>query len=100
MNSARLRALLVVQAALVQACVFVPRTVQIGDSRCQSVARHMQLEVVQIAAIHHCVNEGCAALVIAAGVTAAASLIVSGSIVLVGNVAYWLERSTQCQPVR
>ena len=86
--------------AVLQACVYVPRTIPVADPNCGSVSNHITLEAVQVAAVQRCANQGCAALVVAAGVTAAASLIISGSIALVGNVAYWLERNTQCQQVQ
>jgi hypothetical protein len=36
-------------------------------------------------------------IVAVAGVTAAASAVVSGSIAVVGNVVYWLERQGRCE---
>lgn len=77
---------------LLQACVFVPVTVQAYDPGCRVVQRQMSLQPVQLAAIQGCSNTGCAVLLGAAGVTAAASLVVSGSIAVIGNVVYWLER--------
>jgi hypothetical protein len=38
------------------------------------------------------------ALLVAAGVVAAASAVVSGSIAVVGNVVYWIEQQGQCKP--
>ena len=66
------------------------------DSECQVVARKMVLQEVQVAAISQCANQGCVALVAAAGVVAAASIVISGSIVIVGNLAYWLETKAGC----
>lgn len=57
----------------------------------------MALEPVQIAAIQGCSNSGCVALLVAAGATAAASAVISGSIVVVGNVAYWFEKQGRCK---
>jgi len=85
-------------ATLLSACVYVPRTTQIYDPECRVMANHMVLEGGQVAAIQRCENQGCLALVVGAGVVTAATLIVSGSIVIIGNVAYWLERKQQCQP--
>ena len=82
--------------ALLQACVFVPKTVSVYDPDCHTVARQMILQQVQIAAIDRCANQGCVALVAGAGVTAAASALISGTIVVVGNIAYWLEHKAQC----
>jgi len=82
--------------AVLQACVYVPRTTQVFDRDCGAFANHMVLEEVQVAAIGGCANQGCVALVVGASVVTAASVIISGSIVVTGNVAYWVERKTQC----
>lgn len=84
-------------AALLAGCVVVPQTTYGYDPECHMVARHMELQAVQVAALGGCSNEGCAVLLAAAGITAAASAVVSGSIVIVGNVAYWLEKQGRCQ---
>ena len=84
-------------AALLSACVYVPRTTQVYDFDCKVMANHMILEGGQVAAIQHCENQGCVALVVGAGVVTAATVIVSGSIVVVGNIAYWFERRARCQ---
>ena len=84
---------------LLQGCVFLPVTVEAYDPACRVVQRQMTLQPVQLAAISGCGNGGCAALLGGAGVTAAASLVVSGSIAIIGNVVYWLERQgASCQP--
>ena len=84
-------------ALLLAGCIVVPQTTYRYDPDCRIVARRMELQAVQVAAIGGCSNEGCAALLAAAGLTAAASAVVSGSISLVGNVVYWLERQGQCR---
>lgn len=81
---------------LLQGCVVVPRTVETYDPECRIVAREVMLDVVQVGGFVHCANEGCAALLVAAGVVTAASAVVSGSIAVVGNIVYWLERRGQC----
>ena len=83
--------------ACLQACVFLPTTIEAYDPDCQIAVRQMALQEMQIAAIGGCQNQACVVLVLAAGVTAAASAIVSGSIVMAGNVAYWFERKANCR---
>jgi hypothetical protein len=90
------RLLLLLPMVLLSGCVLVPRTVHRYDPDCKTVVRTMELEPVQFASIGGCSNQGCVALVAVAGVTAAASALVSGSIVVVGNTVYWLERQGQC----
>ena len=53
-----------------------------------------------MAAIQHCENQGCIALIVGAGAVTAPTVIVSGSIVIVGNTAYWLERKARCLETR
>lgn len=83
--------------ALATGCVVLPATLDVYEPECRAVSHHMVLQTVQIAEINHCANQGCEALVIAAAATAAASAIVSGSIVIVGNAAYWIERQSNCR---
>ncbi len=84
-------------AALLAACVVVPRTERVYDPDCQVMRRQMVLDVQQIGSIGRCHNEGCAAALVAIGAVAAASAVVSGSVVLVGNVVYWIEKQAQCR---
>jgi hypothetical protein len=82
--------------AVLTGCVIVPVTVEGYDSQCQVMTRHMELQAVQIGAIEHCGNQACAGLVIVAAGVAAASAVVSGSVVVIGNIAYWAERRSNC----
>ncbi|MCC2633136.1 MAG: hypothetical protein K0S48_1022 [Ramlibacter sp.] len=86
-----------VLAALLQGCVMVPRTVEGYDAECRTQARHMVLDAVQVASIGSCSNQGCGVAVAVAGVTAAASVVVSGTIAVAGNVVYWLEKQGRCE---
>lgn len=56
----------------------------------------MTLEAYQVASIGGCSNDGCVALLAAAGVVSAASAVVSGSVVVTGNVVYWVEKKGRC----
>jgi hypothetical protein len=76
----------------------VPRTTLVYDHECKVMAKQLVLEGGQVAAIQHCENQGCIALIVGASVVTAATIVVSGSIVVVGNIAYWLERKARCQP--
>ncbi|HEX7892526.1 MAG TPA: hypothetical protein VF522_24450 [Ramlibacter sp.] len=82
---------------LLSACVLVPRTQETWDPECRTIARSMTLQPVQIASFGGCYNEGCAALLVVAGATTAVSAVVSGSIAVVGNAVYWLEKQGRCQ---
>lgn len=79
-----------------QACVVVPRTTTVYDEDCQLHARQMVLDMHQVGYFAGCTNQGCAALLVTAGVVTAATAVVSGSIAVVGNIVYWFERQGQC----
>ena len=80
----------------VQGCVFLPHVTTSYDAECQVVAKHVELKPVQIAVLAECRNEDCGALLVLAGVTAAGSAVLSGSVAIVGNAVYWLERQGNC----
>lgn len=86
-------------AGALAACVYAPRTVTVYDPDCRIETRHMVLDSEQVATIAHCRNEGCLALLAAMGAVSAATAVVSGSVVVVGNVVYWFEKRTQCRAV-
>lgn len=76
-------------------CVFVPKKVDLYDSKCETAWKQMELESVQIAAFGEC-RADCTSALVVVGAVAAASVVVSGSIVVVGNVVYWLEKQGRC----
>lgn len=83
--------------SLVSGCMVMPRTTATYDADCRQVRKHITLESQQVGAIAICRNNAeCAGLLALYGFAAAASVVVSGSIALVGNVAYWLEEQGQC----
>ncbi len=83
-------------ASLLSACVVVPRTETVFDDDCKILKRQMLLDVQQIGYFGGCANNGCVALLVGAGAVATASAVISGSIAVIGNVVYWLERQGQC----
>lgn len=85
-----------VVALLLSACVVVPRTEVVYDDDCKIQKRQMVLDVQQVGWFGGCANQGCVALLVGAGAVATASAVVSGSIAVIGNVVYWLERRGQC----
>lgn len=72
---------------------FYPKKVESYDTECQIVTKHLELQSVGINGVGiSCQNEGC----LIALIPAATSAIISGSIVLIGNVIYWLEEQGRC----
>ena len=86
----------VLATLLLSACVYLPRATTVYDEECQVLQRRMVLELEQVGVYGGCFNDGCAAMLVAAGVVTAASAIISGSIVVAGNIIYWFERRGQC----
>lgn len=85
-----------VLASSLMACIVVPRTTQTYDPDCQIYVRQMTLQAQQIGYFAGCANDGCVVLLATAGVIAAGSAVVSGSIAVVGNVVYWAEKQQRC----
>jgi hypothetical protein len=81
---------------LASGCVIVPVTIEGYDPDCRVVTRHMELKAVQVAAFNACSGQGCDAAVLAAFGVTAVSAVVSGSIVVMGNVVYWAEHRADC----
>jgi hypothetical protein len=79
--------------------MIVPRTISTYNADCRVVEKHITLEAQQVGAVASCRNNTeCAGLLAFYGVVAAASAVVSGSVAVVGNAAYWLEKQGQCNP--
>lgn len=92
------RALLAVLAlaALLAGCAY-PRVVDYYDEDCQMMARKMVLDTAEMGVLENCSNEQCLMQLVVGAAVAATSTVVSGSIVLVGNVIYWQERQRKCR---
>jgi hypothetical protein len=79
------------------ACVMVPVTQEVYDPDCRTMRRQIVLEPQMIGQFNACVGRDCSGLLVALGAVTAASLVVSGSIAVVGNVANWVEHRAQCK---
>ena len=83
-------------AALLAGCIYLPETTSVYNSECGIYEQRITLEGHQVASIMGCRNEGCAAALVVAGVVSATTAVISGSVVVIGKVAYWLEKQGQC----
>jgi hypothetical protein len=83
----------------VSGCFFSPRTIEYYDAECDIKFRTVVLVNEEIKKdcsgqkLKDPQSEGCFAVVVA---MSAGSAIVSGSIVVVGNTVYWLEKQGKC----
>lgn len=78
-------------------CVFLPVTTTEYDAECDITKRHMVLKPHQVEAFVGCQDEGCAALLVLAGAVTATSVVISGSVAVIGEAVYWLEAKRQCR---
>jgi hypothetical protein len=79
------------------ACVVVPVTRDVYDADCRMMRREVTLEAAAVAQFYSCGGQECAAMLVAIGVVSAATLVVSGSIAVVGNAVFWLEHEANCR---
>jgi len=89
--------LVLVSLGALVGCAY-PKTVRAYDEECQIVAREMVLDVTDPNASRTCGSNGCVGQLVLEAAVLAASTVVSGSIVVAGNVVYWLERKRNCRP--
>lgn len=83
-------------ALLLAGCIVLPQTEVVYDPECQMHTRQVTLQAAYIGGFQRCAGDGCVAMLAAAGLVTAASAVVSGSIAIVGNVVYWMERQGRC----
>ncbi len=79
-----------------QACVVVPQTREVYDPECRMMKKEVTLETAVVGRMQACRGDGCVAILVATGAITAATAVVSGSMALIGNVAYWFERQGRC----
>ncbi|CAM4200447.1 hypothetical protein [Pseudoalteromonas byunsanensis] len=91
--------LCVTVVTLTSGCVFVPKEVSYFHERCQIYAKKAVLDSENTTRLASCSGSKCGMYLVGAGVVSAASLVVSGSIVLIQNVVHWQEKNKNCNPL-
>ncbi|WP_046004658.1 hypothetical protein [Pseudoalteromonas rubra] len=81
---------------LLSSCMFAPQEVQYYDAKCKMMMRKKTLTHAQMQAISQCRGDACALVLAGAGLVSAASLVVSGTIVIAANTVSWLENVQGC----
>lgn len=84
-------------AIVVLGCA-TPKTVSFYDEKCDVVAQKLVLTVKPSNVSAGCSNSGCLGELVGAAAVLTSSTIISGSIVVAGNVVYWFERRKNCKP--
>jgi hypothetical protein len=87
-------------ALLTAGCIVVPQTQAVYDPDCKVMTHQVTLETAVVGGFTRCAGDGCAAMLATMGFVTAASVLVSGSIAVVGNAVYWIERQGQCAQTR
>ena len=86
-------------AFLLAGCAASVKVVNVYDPKCQISTRKFTASVEQIRALDACSNDKCVAQVLEVAVSSIAAPFVAGSVTVVGNVVYWLEKAATCRPV-
>lgn len=90
------RALLLALAGSLGGCIVVARSADVYDPACRTTVKQVVLETEVVGVLAPCRNDGCAVMLASMGIISAASAVVAGSVAIVGNIAYWVERGGQC----
>jgi hypothetical protein len=88
-------------AAVLTSCTVAPRTVESFDYECKTYQRSATLTAKPIGGLDKSCQQQpglCLPLLVGAGAVTAATTIISGSLVITGNVVFWLERQSRCNP--
>ncbi|WP_020648468.1 hypothetical protein [Solimonas variicoloris] len=91
--------LLCLAVCVTSGCAYVikPKTELFYDAECEIQFKKMTLTAEQISLIGGCTSEySCRTRIIAAYLMLPLSAVVSGSVVVVGNTVYWLQKTGRC----
>lgn len=82
---------------MLSGCVFFPRTTPSYTGDCQIVEQRLTLDSVPVRlGSGGCTGEACLLILAVYGGVTAGTAVVSGSVVLIGNTLYWLEKKGRC----
>ena len=82
---------------LTAGCIVLPQTEVVYDPDCKTHTRQVTLQAAYLGGLQRCAGEACAVMLATMGIVTAASVVVSGSIALVGNIVYFMELQGRCQ---
>lgn len=85
-------------ATFLSGCIVTTEVVERYDEDCQIHTRHVVLNSSQWGMLGECSDtRECTSKLLGAGLISATTAVVSGSVVIVGNAVYWLEKQGRCQ---
>ncbi|CAH9052748.1 hypothetical protein PSECIP111854_01034 [Pseudoalteromonas sp. CIP111854] len=82
--------------AFLSGCIFVPKEVTYFDEQCQTFSKKAVLDTQNAMQLQECDSRTCGFMLASAGLVSAASVVVSGSVVVMKNVVYWHENQRDC----
>lgn len=85
---------------LCNACVFYPRTYTVYDRECEIMTKKMELGVTEYTHFSSCSDDECIDELFFLGFVGAVSAVVSGTVVVSGNMVYWMEKQMNCENSR
>lgn len=84
-------------AVTLSGCVFFPRSTPSYTGDCEIVEQRLTLDSVPVRlGSAGCSGEACMLVLALYGGVTAGTAVVSGSVVLIGNTLYWLEKKGRC----
>lgn len=94
-----LRTTVLLSAVLLTGCIVTTHVVEHFDDDCQIVTKHVELSTSQVrGTVGPCSETNqCIGHLVSLGFMSAASAVISGSMVVVGNTVYWLEKQGKCR---
>ena len=88
----QMKTMVIAASVFVSSCIVYPKKVEYYDAECEIMVKKLTLEVEVVTQNACSYEEECLVLLGAS----AASAVVSGSIVVIGNTIYWLEKVGNC----
>src|SRR6266850_5102838 len=85
-------------ALLISGCIYYPKRVEVYDSDCNIKTRKLALGVIASNSIPNCSGGNAGACLAAIAAVGPVTAVVSGSIVVVGNTLYYMEKVGPCVP--
>jgi len=85
-------------ALLISGCIYYPKRVEVYDSDCNIKTRKLTLGVIGSNSVPNCTGGNAGACLAAIAAVGPVTAVVSGSIVVIGNTLYYMEKEGRCAP--
>jgi len=83
-------------ALLISGCIYYPKRVEVYDSDCNIRTRKLTLGVIGSNSVPSCSGGNAGACLAAIAAVGPVTAVVSGSIVVIGNTLYYMEKEGPC----